>query len=67
MCSIFAVTLIIVFSNNWCKMSAKLLYNSVNRHRRSVAADSQKNGEQWQSGVLLSRNQLLLANERQDE
>jgi hypothetical protein len=39
--------------------------NDVNRHRRSAAADSQKNGEQWQSDVLLSRDQLLLANERQ--
>jgi hypothetical protein len=65
MCLVDAVTLIIVFSNSCYTIAARLPYGDVNRHRNLAAAASQRNGEQWQSDVLLSRDHMLLANERQ--
>jgi hypothetical protein len=64
-CSINAVTTVIVFSNSCYLIAATLLYSDASRHRLSAAADNKKNGEQWHTDVLLSHDLVMSANRQQ--
>lgn len=61
-CLIRTITLIIVFGNNI--IAARLSDGDVNTRKKLAAADSQELGEQRQNDVLLSGDNMLLANER---
>lgn len=61
MCSIYATTLITLFSNICYAGLLNLL--AKNEHGRPAAAESQINDKQLQSNLLLPRDQLMLATE----